>query len=397
MPASTSPSEPKAIAQFGEDLRGAMDTLIEAIPGVERRPSSLARSLGVNRVILSKLLNALKRPDPLEVLQQVPGPDSLRSIVEAAGLVYDVPPTAIDGAHTSIESFASLIRDHFGTRGALDAAISDENEALRKRYEESARYEVYNGMRHVLGVEGETWLTSMIFTPNPEDDDFLTVTAVHGVLGMRCLRPDTPVRFTFGPPYKAPGEERNPLASRIALREYYANEPAPLVTELHNGQLVHRLAPGDIGKDAVADMIAVSHDPRGSRRYAAPDRALGGVALFLDVPVKTLHCDALVHESAFPGATPRLIVYNPGARGPANPNDPSRDLDRIDAREPVEALAYDPERLEAPGAPNYAPMLRRVFAEIGEDPEAYRVFRVRVAYPVQSFQYVLAFDAPQRA
>ena len=38
---------------------------------------------------------------------------------------------------------------------ALNAAISEENDSLRKRYEDAARYDVYNGMRHLMGVEAE--------------------------------------------------------------------------------------------------------------------------------------------------------------------------------------------------------------------------------------------------
>ncbi len=389
--------ETSAIAPLGEELRESFDALIDAVADGVRRPSALARELEVNRVIVSRLLNALKRDDPLELIQHLPGPESLRSIADGAALKSGVSNELIGEVNDRIDRFGALIRERFGTRGALNAAISDDNDELRKRYEESARYEVYNGMRHLLGVEAETWLTSMIFSPSHEDDELLEITTLHGALAMRRLRPDTPVRFTFGAPYPNGNSMPDPLESPIALQQFYANEPAPLQTEVRDGKLVHSLSPAShLGKNAIVDMLAVSHDPRGSRRYATPDRRLGGAALFHDVPVKTLHCDALVHESVFPKATPQLIVYNPGARGPANPNDPSRDIDRIEVREPVRVLHCDPTELEAPGVPNYPSMLGRVFETIGERPEAYRVFRVRIAYPVQGFQYVLAFEAPER-
>jgi len=383
------------IEAVGASLRRSFDELLNVVPGVERRPSALAERLGVHRVIVSKLVNALRREDPLEVLQQMPGPESLRAVCEGALALGGVPSSTAARARACADRFEALIRERFGTRGALDAAISDENDALRRRYEESARSDAFNGMRHVLGVEGETWLTTMIFAPGA-GDDALAVTTLHGVLGMRRLRPDSPVRFTFGPPYRAPGVEPDPLAQSVELADLYTNEPAPIETELNNGQLVHRLATGGVGKDALVDMLAVSHDPRGSRRYAAPDRALGGVALFHDVPVRVLHCDAIVHESVFPGPGPRLLAYNPGSRGPANPNDPSRDIDRHEVSERVESRRLDLDRITARGIPNYGAMLGRVFAEIGADPGAYRAHRVRIPYPVTGFQYVLAFEAPER-
>lgn len=387
------------ISDCAQQLQAAFQDLIDTLSELDQGPSALGRRLGVNRVIVSRLLNAVKRPDPLEALQNLPGPDSLRAVVAGARDTASVSEAAINRATDCVDRFQSLIRDRFGTRSALDAAISDDSATLRQRFEENARYEIYNGMRRVLGVEGDTWLTSMIFSPPDGDDpeeDAIAVTTLHGVLGMRRLRAEAPVVFTFGPPYRSPDADPDPLASPIALQDLYTNAPAPLETTVAGGQLVHRLAPGPLGKSAVADMLAVSHAPRGSRRYATPDRALGGAAVFHDVPVRTLHCDTLVHESLFPDADPQLIVYNPGPRGPANPNDPARDIDRIDTEATIESFPLDFDTIEPDDIPNYPRMLQRIFTEIRQPPSAYRVFRLRIAYPLHGFQYVIAFQAPPR-
>ncbi|MCA9297472.1 MAG: hypothetical protein KDA28_00315, partial [Phycisphaerales bacterium] len=296
-------------------------------------------------------------------------------------------------ALASADAFAALIRDHFGTRGALHAAISGDSAALRKRHEETARYNIYNGMRHLMGVEGETWLTSMIFRPTPDGRAMTTMT-VHGILGMRRLRPDTPVRFSFGPPHREPGVDGDPMAGAIDLSDFYLNEAAPLESEVRDGRVIHQLASTRVGKDAILDMLAVSRDDRGIPRYASPNRHLAGVAIFTDVPVRTLIGDLILHESLVPPTLPELMVYNPGARGPANPNDPSRQTDRVEVPEGIEPIQGTPTRCEAPGIPNYGAMLRRVFEDLGDRPGAYRVFRTEVVYPVQGFQYVIAFSVP---
>lgn len=393
----TPPAMLSKVRTVGQELREALGALIEDVPGGERGPTPLARKLGINRVMVSKLLNALRRDDVLEMLQHVPGPDSLRGIcagAERLGVEEDITLRAT----RAIGRFGDLIRDDFGTRGALNAAISASSVGLRKRYEEASRYDVYNGMRHVLGVEAETWLTCMVFAPNPEDEDAISVTTLHGAIAMHRLHADTPVSFSFGPPYVAEGETPDPLASPVALSEFYANEPASLNSTLMNGQLVHRLAPGALGKDAVFDMLAVAHDAKGSHRYATDKRVLAGAAIYPDIPVKVLHCDALVHRDIFPGVAPELRVYNPGARGPANPNDPTRDIDRIESDDRVVAIAGDSEedRYSVQGVPSYRWMLRRVFENIGQGLEDYRIHRVRIAYPVHGFQYVIAFRAPQK-
>jgi hypothetical protein len=383
------------VGPLGRDIGEALRTLIDAIPGAPHRPTPLGRLLGMNRVIASKMLNAIARQDPFEVLQHLPGPDSLRVLTRAApGL--GVPEDRVEDADETIERFETLIR-RFGTRGALNAAISPRSSGLQQRFENASRYHVFRGMRQILGVEADTWLTAMLFAPNPDDDEALAVTTIHGALGMRRLRPDVSVCFTFGPPPADPATEGGHDLSRapIGLEEFYTHAPASLETHEAGGQLVHRLANDTLGRHALADMLAVSHDARGSRRYAAPGRTRGGVAIFADVPVRTLVCDALLHDEAFPGAAPELLVYNPGARGPANPNDPTRDVDRVDVPERIDPLGKDRGRFDLPEVPRYSDMIGRVCERAGHHPDAFRVYRVRMAYPVHGFQFVMAFDAPE--
>jgi hypothetical protein len=302
----------------------------------------------------------------------------------------------LDQANRAIDSFAGLIRHDFGTRGAFNAAITAQHPELKRRFELASRYQVCMGMRQILGVEANTWLTSMPFVPSPDDDERLAVTTIHGALGMRRLRPDVSVYFAFGAPPQAARETSAISRSPIDLREFCTHAPARLETHLAGGQLVHRLVHERLGRRATVDMLAVGHHPHGCQRYASPERPRGGVVVFPDVPVKTLICDALLHDDAFPGARPELIVYNPGGRGPANPADRRRDIDRVQVSEDIVALGQAADRFRVPEVPRYAEMIARVCSRMGYSPERFRVFRLRMAYPVQGFQIVMAFDAPRR-
>jgi hypothetical protein len=330
------------------------------------------------------------------MLEAIPGPESLRVLVAAAGNIGADPRLVIE-ASEAIERFAELVRKQFGTRSALNAAIGGGGSAnVRHRIDQAGRTDVFRGMRQILGVEANTWLTAMIFSPSREDDEIVSVMNIQGALGMRRLRSDTEVYFSVGAPYRVPGVEPQLAACPVVLDDLYSNEPATLHTTQVGGQLRHRLVHDRLGKDAVADMVAVSLNANGSRRYATPEAPLRGVSLFVDVPVRTLVCDAIVHRSLFPGSEPELIVYNPGARGPANPNDRSRDLDRVAARETPSLVPATMARFDVPEIPNYDKMIQRVCGHIGHELEDFRVFRVRVTYPVYGFQFVMAFRAPMR-
>lgn len=390
-PPVVSPIE--SLVPLGDRLRSALASLVTALPPGPRTPTALARRLGINRVIASRLLNAIVRPDPLEVIQRLPGPESLRTIVRGCAEL-GVPRELTSTADDAIDDFAGAIGTLFGTRDALHAAISSQSGLLQARFELDSRYHVFKGMRQVLGIEAETWLTCMFFAPTLDDDVHLDVTTIHGALGMRRLRPDANLTFTFGPPYHEPGARSDPSRSSIDLRPYYTRAPAPLETDLVDGRLHHRLIHDALGRDAVVDMLAVSHNARGSQRFAPAARPRRGAAIFVDVPAKLLVCDVLVHETVFPGVTPELLVYVPGARGPADPNDPRRDIDRISVQDRVVAVAAGADRFDLPEVPRYGAMVDLVSRAIAHPPESFRVFRLLMPYPVHGFQFVVAFDAP---
>lgn len=386
-------NSPPDVQNTGRRLQTAMVALLDAVPGAPHRPTALSQRLGISRVTINNLLTALQRATPFEVLEAIPGPESLRAATTAAASL-GAPAGLVAEAQTAIDSFAALIRDHFGTRAALNAAIGARSSTLKARVDQSGRSQVFNGMRQILGVEAETWLTSMFFVPAVEDPDAISVTTIHGALAMRRLRSDTQVYFTFGDPYRAGGAQGDLTQAPVTLNDFYTHEAAALETSMVSGLLRHRLLDNRLGKHAVLDMLAVSHNPKGSRRLGTREAPLRGVSVFVDVPARTLVCDAIVHKDVFPGRSPSLIVYNPGAKGPANPNDPARDPDRISVQETPSEVAPGSHRYEITEIPHYASMVSRVCGQLGRRDEDFRVYRLTLAYPVHGFQYVLAFQAP---
>lgn len=409
MPGSrtTSLDELQHIAgQLSERLRA----VLAAVEPPPQRPTPLANRLKLSRVTVSRLLTALGRTSPFEMLDIIPGPESLR-VVTAGAKSLGVDPRLISEADETIDQFSTLIRDRFGTRAALKAAIVGPSVPVRNRVELAGRADVFKGMRQIVGVEAQTWLTSMFFVPSSEDPEVVAVTTIHGALGMKRLRSDRPVYFTFGPPKAQQGSTPQSAPSNgpgsmlssadVPLADLYANAPAQLETTLVGGQICHQLQHDRLGKREVVDMLAVSENPRGSRRFAAPGAPLRGVSVFVDIPVRQLLCDAIVHRDVFPDSEPELMVYDPGAKGPANPNDRLRDMDRIDVSDIVTQVAANAptnegdRRFEVAGVPNYARMIERVCQRLKLPSSEFRVYRLRMSYPVHGFQSVIAFRAPE--
>ncbi|HCT45095.1 MAG TPA: hypothetical protein DF699_07775, partial [Phycisphaerales bacterium] len=185
--------------QIGQELATNLNLVLTEIEGCSMRPTDIARVLDTSRVMVSRLLSAIRKDDPIERLTRIPGPETLRSIVRAAGQ-HGVEAEHINAAEKAIEAFDELIREQFGTRSALNAALSNTNPNARSKFEQSSRYQVFKGMSQIVGAQSNLWLTTMMLTPSNDQPDGIDISTIHGTSGLRRLRPDTPIRFVYGVP-----------------------------------------------------------------------------------------------------------------------------------------------------------------------------------------------------
>jgi len=376
------------------DLAQSLTAVVDAVSERPVNVSALGRKLGLNRVTISKLLSGINSSSSDELLAVIPGPESLRAAVSAAERHFDDAALSAS-AFASIDAFAAMIRDQYGTRAALVAALGKDSPRLSERVASNSRADVFNGMRRIVGVEASVWVNAMFFLPSEQDTSVIETTTLHGALGIRRLRPDTPFYFVFGSPFVEPGRDGSNLtASPLQLQEFYANEPAVLESTSLGHQLCHRLVHDKLGKDAVVDMLVVSHDTKGSKRYADENSPLRGMSLVMDLPARSLVFDVIVHESLFPGSDAELFVFKPSARGPSNPNDPSSKRDRIPVTETVQRAADGIEAFDVPDVPRYAEMIARVCDTAGYSIDKFRTYRLSMPYPLTGFQYTMAFRAP---
>ncbi|MCP3906102.1 MAG: hypothetical protein GY715_20965 [Planctomycetes bacterium] len=379
------------IVSVGTELSSALRAVIDAIPGAPHRPTALARRLGVSRVLLSRLLNALTKPSPFEVLYHVPGPDSLRAVLAAA--TEGPTEELLSHAAGAVDAFDRLVRDDFGTRGALEAMVSAQLPDTRERFETSSRYDVFKGMSQLLGVQAEVWVSAMMLHPTVDKPDRLDVGLVHGALGLRCLRPDAPVSIRFGS-HGSAAHAPTELES-LGLERFCRNPPATLRAAEHGGEIVHTLEGRSLGRRSLADMLAADLHRDAIDRYASPDpRNKRGGTVLPDLPVKVTQFDLLLHPDVFPGSDPEVVAYNTCLRGPASVNDPTRDIDRISLHEQARRLDPGATHLHSADVPRYVDMLEAYCDRLGWNLAAFRVFRVRIQYPVYGWQIFMAFDAP---
>lgn len=380
--------------RVGDGLRDTIGPVLREIPGCSMRPTDISRRLDVSRVMVGRVLRAVEKKNPIEILTSIPGPESLRLIVRAAELAGVSSSGQVQSAIEAIDAFDHLIRDQYGTRGALSAALSVDNADERGRFEQASRYQAFKGMSQVLGVESKTWLTCMMMTPSADSEHGIDISTIHGTTGLRRLRSDTSVNFVYGVPPKYVSGRQIPKRMDLDLSPYFTNIPAPLDVLEENGQIVNTFAPEVVGKDAIYDMFAGVHVKNGSNRFAAPGRTCRGTVVIPDVPVTSLVSDVILHGDIFEGIEPQLLVYNTMGRGGADIEDPKRFVDRVETNDEIVDLGTGLSNIKVTEIPKYQQMVRFLCEKTGFSPDSFRVHRLHIQYPVYGFQYAIVYKVP---
>ncbi len=398
----TEPLEQR-LSSATERVRKAMGDVIGVIPIRVKSPAEFQRALKLDRSLTSRLLRALELDDPLASLYRMPGPQGLRLVLKAARKALADNPEPIVRAEETLSELEHLVATEVGDWKALHAALCGWIPEAREQFEMANRQSAFRAMSNIKGVTADAMVSVTLIHPGSANEDWLDRAGITGLCRLKRLRPGTPMGFLHGssiaPP---PGTERlsldaNPIdASRGAplLREF-SSSPIPKFEVRIEGDIVHYVLEGDdVGLGSLVDLYFadVMRGRYPAHKSISPRPATPGAVI--DVSVKTLIVDVLVHKDVWPGAEPELHMYDTAVRGIANPVDDSRNIDRIDVLESIQNLGTQSSRFRTTEVACYGDMVRFVCSKLGWDSRHFRGFRCRVDYPVYGTQVSMIFRPP---
>lgn len=386
------------IVELGQELSRILAAVLGSLPGAPHAPQSLARSLGVNIVLTSRVLKATQQKDPLAVVHSMPGPEPLRRILRAAEK-KKVDPALLREARAAVDRFAHIIGEEAGDRSSLDAMISGWLPDAREKVELLARQGVYRGMSQLLGTASDVEHFTMIQCPSAlypgrADQVVLSVTR-----GLRRLRPGVSLKYdtvhSRADMLTVTGQPVEEV--RGLLLESYCSKPLPRIEVGRFGDRVQYTVSGDeVGLRSSVDLAHATYIPGRKELHRAAGEAPRKVTLSLGVanPIKTLIFDVLLDEAVYPGQDPSLHLYRAMPYGAASPLDPSRESDRLNLVQALQHLGKGIGRCRVAENPDHLEMLRFVCDKRGWDGDRLRGYRYRIECPVYSSEIVLAFDLP---
>jgi len=389
------------VAEIGRDLAGRMGVVLDALPGgPHHRPQQLARTLGVNVVLTSRLLKATQSADAMAVAHVIPGPEPLRRVLKAAERL-EVDGAALRAASEAIDRFERLINAEAGDRGALDTMISAWLPDVRDKLDLASRQAVFKGMSHIRGYAAETGMTCVLIHPaqgpptEGEARKYDRITAM-GRFGFRKLRAGVrPALSTVscstagGPVLTIDGD---PVHERhdIILRDFSTTSLSDCLEIVRENDVIRYVLGGErVGLRTAVDVVAAEHRPRSMGKSTSKQYSV--LFEWVEEPMRRLVFDVLVHWDVYPGVDPQLAIYHAGYNGLPVFLDPRYAPDLVPINTTITPLGNGVQRFRVSAIPNYIPMLEHICERVGWNPAHFRGYRLHVDYPLVGCVHMIGF------
>lgn len=394
------------IGVVGRALLSAVRMVLDELPNSGPGPLALARLLGVDKVLASRVLKATKAADPIGATQRMPGPEPLRRLIRAAGR-RGASAAAIERANRAVDDFEALIRDEFGDRSLLDSILSAYVPEARYEFELRRKQAAFKAISQLKGAQADAIVATVLLQPSA-NPDFIDVIWINALFGVHRVRPDVLVklatrRLSAGAVARRPttvdgAPIDDPADPHAALLADFCSRPLPQLTVRRVGDSVfYTLGDTGFGIASAVDLVFAEVNRGELPRYLpVGSRRKSYYFAEASTPAKLLQFDVLVHRDLYPGQAPALSTYDTVFEGVANPNQPARDIDLLNFADDVAALGTGLARVRSAEIRGYADLVRNVGHRAGIDAEALRGFRARVDYPFYGSQVTMCFDAVER-
>ncbi len=387
----------------GEELLKGLTTVLGQIPATDAGPQQLAKELGIDKVLASRILKALRAPDPMSVVHRVPGPEPMRRLLKATSKLGVNPEDLID-ANSAVDRFESLIRSEIGDRSALDAILSAWVPEARREFELRRKQAAFRAMSQLKGAQADVYAEAAIFYPSP-DNEHIDIVWIKAVIGLHRLRPGVVVKFTSHrqiedqsgrKTYTLAGDPVDSVSS--ATLEKYCSTPTPALDVHHAGELMHyTLQENCFGASSSIDLVTCEVNRAEIPRYIPDERNRKAWASSdINIPSKRMQFDVLVHKDLYNRSFPELRIYDTTINGQADINDPSRDVDQLDLLESIENLGEGLSRFGSSLVPNYRKMIEEVCTTLNFDASTLRGYRCAADYPIYGSQTAMIFSTQDR-
>ena len=394
------------IEATGGDLRRAIAPVLEAVAGPRPRPTRLARAIGLDKSLASRLVRAAESTSDLDLMHLVPSPGGLRILADLATRYAD--PASIANLRAATERFEALLDKVPGGRASIDAQISESSDVALLKREHIAKQASYKAMSFLLGHFCDVVTTTLFLVPSP-DGRRVDGIEIQRRIGLRRMRPSTPLVLMsiWGDPEDALSEnaitfetlegERGSANPAGFLLPPFSSQPLPRLDVVHEGEMTALVLAGDPSLHTPSQLTSVLRVRNGWP--IAPESSIQALRGYvLHTPCIQVVRDVFVAESLYPGATPRVSFMLPGPRPSMRlpREDGRRHFSEVDLARSIEQLPAGSQAYNIPGVVNHSAVVRYVLERTGNSLTPFRGWRLAMTYPVPLIEMIWSLSYPAR-
>lgn len=395
------PLRPRVEA-IGKALREGFGACLEATAGRDCRSSDLARILGIQPVLASRVLRAVEHVNPCSVVFHAPGPEPLRDALEGFSRV-GAPDEAVLFLLRAIESFDGLIKAEFGDLRALEAALAPWVTGGLAALAPRQRLAIHRASMETSGLEVTAASFSVAFVPASEGS--WRSVRISRLLGITRWLPEAPFSIVMAAPEDEAASEVEGLdgvsyaeGGLEALRQdsFGIRPPAPLAMHLSPQGARYDLLPTGFGAREAVDLNLVerARDPSPIRRPTL--QSSFGVSTLTGSAVEHCLLEILLPRGTFAPLEPKVVWYSTLARGVVGrAGEAGREDDLRAHLEECEVLELGDAAVDASTHPRHRDLLYDALERSEADPQDFLLYRVASTRPCSWMQVFLSWLDPE--
>jgi hypothetical protein len=391
------------IAAIGDRLLHGFSPVVSALVQSETGPQQLANRLGVDKVLASRLLKAMRTTDPVSAVHRMPGPEPLRRLLKASARA-GVNAALIEEANAAVDRFESLIRDDIGDRGTLEAIISAWIPEARREFELRRKQAAFRAISQLRGAHCRAICATVLLYPS-ENGNTIDVVWLNGFLGLQRARPNASAKIATR---RVNGQKSGRAPSTLdgrpvdcldgLLMPEYCSRPLPDVCVEVVDEVVHYSLGGKkYGPNSSVDvMFAESNFGELERYMPVGSERQRFVFAEVSMPARAIQFDAFVHRDLGGSSVPQLTIFDTAFEGIASINDRMRDIDQLVLLESVESIGWGVSCARSTDIPRYTDAVAHVLNRVGWKAEDFHAFRCRSEYPLYGSQITMSWRPQTR-
>ena len=376
----------------GRELRRAISTVLEAVAGPRPRPTRVARAIGLDKSLASRLVRSVRATSDMDLMHFVPSPGGLHIFADLARKHAD--PASIEHLRAAADRFAELLDVVPGGRASIDAQIAESSRVALEKREHIAKQASFKAMSFLLGHFCDVLTTSLFLVPSSNGRRVDGI-EIHRRLGLRRMRPSTPLALLsfWGDVSDAMKENAialetvdgetggsNPMAF---LLPEYSSQPLPELDVVRDGDMTTLVLGANSAGQAPTQLTSVFRI-RNGWPLKPEERTQSLRGYVLHTPCREVVRDVYIAESLYTDSSPQVSFELPGPRVAVRAPRPDgqRHFSEVDLTSSIQQLPLGPEPWDLPGVANQSAVVRHVLERTGHRMTRFRGWRFAMTYPL---------------